>query len=117
MRAHAGLMGPSQLCLICGLPFISTLRSMAAATVVASSHCHCRSGASKTAKQRVFHSSGDSPIHLLRSSATLAAVLGRQVAAACIYLVCRDESDPRPFMLIDFSDALQVCAPPRTPAL
>ncbi len=29
-----------------------------------------------------------------------------QVAAACLYIVCRQDS--KPFMLIDFSDALQV---------
>jgi len=31
---------------------------------------------------------------------------GGQVAAACLYLICRQ--DAKPFMLIDFSDALQV---------
>lgn len=31
-----------------------------------------------------------------------------QVAAACLYLVCRQ--DAKPFLLIDFSDALQVKA-------
>ena len=30
----------------------------------------------------------------------------RQVAAACLYVVCRQEG--KPFMLIDFSDALQI---------
>ena len=30
----------------------------------------------------------------------------RQVAAACLYIICRQ--DAKPFMLIDFSDALQV---------
>ena len=29
-----------------------------------------------------------------------------QVAAACVYLVCRQDS--KPFLLIDFSDALQI---------
>ena len=29
-----------------------------------------------------------------------------QVAAACLYIVCRQDS--KPFMLIDFSDALQI---------
>ena len=29
-----------------------------------------------------------------------------QVAAACLYIICRQES--KPFMLIDFSDALQL---------
>jgi transcription factor IIIB 90 kDa subunit len=29
-----------------------------------------------------------------------------QVAAACLYIVCRQ--DEKPYMLIDFSDALQV---------
>ena len=29
-----------------------------------------------------------------------------QVAAACLYIVCRQ--DKKPFMLIDFSDALQI---------
>lgn len=31
-----------------------------------------------------------------------------QVAAACLYIVCRQ--DEKPYMLIDFSDALQVSA-------
>ena len=29
-----------------------------------------------------------------------------QVAAACLYIICRQDS--KPFMLIDFSDALQL---------
>jgi transcription initiation factor TFIIIB Brf1 subunit/transcription initiation factor TFIIB len=30
-----------------------------------------------------------------------------QVAACCLYIICRQES--KPFMLIDLSDLLQVC--------
>jgi transcription initiation factor TFIIIB Brf1 subunit/transcription initiation factor TFIIB len=35
-----------------------------------------------------------------------AAVLFVQVAACCLYIICRQES--KPFMLIDLSDLLQV---------
>lgn len=37
---------------------------------------------------------------------SLLAWVVRQVAAACLYIVCRQ--DAKPFMLIDFSDALQI---------
>ena len=31
-----------------------------------------------------------------------------QVAAACTYIYCRQATPPKPFMLIDFSDALSI---------
>lgn len=35
------------------------------------------------------------------------ALTFHQVAASCLYIICRQEK--KPFMLIDYSDLLQVC--------
>ena len=46
------------------------------------------------------------PKHASRRQLLLRSPCCAQVAAACLYIVCRQDS--KPFMLIDFSDALQI---------
>ena len=63
--------------------------------------------------QRVRIAINQSQLDIMRSTENLAVQQGftkgrrvSQVAAACLYVVCRQEG--KPFMLIDYSDYLQV---------